>query len=333
VAEIWANRLGSPESALDTLQTILARDPKHVPSLLSLARIHEAGESWAEARAALEKAAGLAAAGRETSEIHYRVGRILAAEGGSSEEVEARYLAAMEADPTHAGALEALENLAREAGNFGQLVQILELRERLEKDETKHKSLLSEIANLYIGLGQPGEAIGPLQRLAEQSAGDLGVQENLGKALVAAGRVDEGERILTGLVDQMSRGRQNKNVARLQQVLGSLAEARGDLPLAEQRLGAAYQLDPTHAATLAALARVATRRNDPEKARRFYRSLLLHNFDEKSVGVTKAEVYFALGKLHLQAGEVPKARNMFERGLELDPQNLGYKQALAELPK
>jgi tetratricopeptide (TPR) repeat protein len=333
VAEIWANRLGSPESALETLETILARDPKHVPSLLALARIHEAAESWSDARSALERAAKLAAAGKETAEINYRVGRILAAESGPAEEVEARYLAALEADATHTGALEALENLARTAGNFGQLVQILELRERLEKDETKRKSLLSEIGNLYTGLGQPAEAIGPLQRLSEMSAGDLTVQENLGKALVASGRVDEGERILTALVDQMTRGRQNKNVARLQQVLGTLAEGRGDLNLAEQRLAAAYQLDPTHAATLAALARIAARRNDPEKARRYYRSLLLQNFDEKSVGVSKAEVYYALGKLHQQAGELPKARNMFERGLELDPQNAAYKQALAELPK
>lgn len=335
VAEIWANRLGSPESALETLQTILARDPKHVPSLLSLARIHEAAESWTDARTALEKAAELAGPGpgTENAEIHYRLGRILSAEGGSAEEVESSYLKALEADNTHAGALEGVEKLAREAGNFGLLVQILEVRERFEKDEARRKTLLSEIANLYTGLGQPADAIVPLQRLAEMSDGDLGVQENLGKALVAAGRVDEGERILTSLVDQMSRGRQNKNVARLQQVLGTLAEARGDLKLAEDRLAAAYQLDPTHAATLAALARIAARRNDPEKARRFYRSLLLHNFDEKAVGVTKAEVYFALGKLHLQAGEVPKARNMFERGLELEPQNAAFKQALSELPK
>jgi tetratricopeptide (TPR) repeat protein len=333
VAETWANRLGSPESALETLEKILERDPRHVPSLLSLARIHEAAESWTDARSALEKAAGLASPGPDTAEIHYRLGRILAAEGGSQEEVEARYLGALENDPTHSGALEALEKLAREAGNFGQLVQILELRERLEKDDGKRRSLLAEIADLYTGLGQPADAIGPLQRLAELAGGDLTVQENLGKALVASGRVDEGERILTSLVEQMSRGRQNKNVARLQQVLGTLAEARGDLKLAEERLAAAYQLDPTHAATLAALARIAARRNDTEKARRFYRSLLLHNFDEKSVGVTKAEVYFALGKLHLQANEVPKARNMFERGLELDPQNPAFKQALAELPK
>jgi tetratricopeptide (TPR) repeat protein len=333
VAEIWAKRLGSPESALETLEKILAREPNHAPSLLALARIHESGERWGEAREALEKATGSAAPGKETSEIQYRMGRILAAEGGAPGDVEARYLQALESDPANIEALEALEELARKSGNMSQLVQILELRERLLGDDGKRKAVLTEIANLHTALGEPAQAVGPLQRLAEMAPGDLGVQENLGKALVAAGRIADGERILTALVEQMKKGRQNKNVARLQQVLGTLAESRGDLALADQRLSAAYQLDPTQAVTLAALARLAVRQNEHEKARRFYRSLLLHNFDEKSVGITKAEVYLALGRLHLQAGETPKARNMFERGLECDPQNSEMKKELAALPK
>src|SRR5204863_739658 len=69
-AEIWANRLGSPESALETLEKILERDPKHVASLLALARIHEAAERWSEARGALERAAGSASPGRETAQLY-----------------------------------------------------------------------------------------------------------------------------------------------------------------------------------------------------------------------------------------------------------------------
>jgi len=44
-------------------------------------------------------------------------------------------------------------------------------------------------------------------------------------------------------------------------------------------------------------------------------------------------VYGALGRIHLAAGEVPKARNMFERGLESDPKNEVLRQLLAGLPK
>ena len=258
---------------------------------------------------------------------------MLSADNGSAQDIEAHYLAALESDPTHPEALEALESLARSAGNLGQLVQLLELRERIATDAAARRTLLAEIAALYTSLNQPAEAVIPLQRLAEQSPADLAVQENLGKALVAAGRVDEGERILLALVERMSRSKQNKSVARLHQVLGTLAESRGDLALADQRLTLAYQLDPTHAATLASLARIATHRNEAEKARRFYRSLLLHNFDEKSLGITKGEVYYALGRLHLQASEVPKARNMFERALECEPHNPAFKLALTELPR
>jgi tetratricopeptide (TPR) repeat protein len=209
VAETWAKRLGAPESALETLEKILARDPKHVASLLALARIHEGAERWADARAALQRAASGAAAGKETAEIHYRLGRVLAAENGAADDIEAHYLAALESDATHGEALEALEGLARAAGNLGQLVQILELRERIAPDDAARRALLTEIADLYINLGQPAEAVAPLKRLGEQTPTDLAIQESLGKALVAAGRVDEGERILLALVERMSRSKQN----------------------------------------------------------------------------------------------------------------------------
>ncbi len=333
VAEIWANQLGAPDNAIEALEKILAREPHHLPSLLALARIHEAAERWSEARGALDQASALVAHGPEAAEIHYRLGRIAGARAGAGDEAEAQYLAALECDPGHAGALGAVEDLARTAGNNEHLVQVLERRAQTAVDEGLRKTLLTEIASLHTALGRPAQAVPAFEQLAKMAPADLALQESLGKALVAAGRVEDGERVLVALIDQMTRAKQNKNVARLQQVLGSLAEGRGALDLAEQRLQAAYQIDPTQAATLAALGRVALRRGDADKVRRFYRSLLLHTFDEKVVGITKAEVYLTLGKLHADAGEIPKARNMFERGLETEPQSAALKQALAGLPR
>ena len=82
---------------------------------------------------------------------------------------------------------------------------------------------------------------------------------------------------------------------------------------------------------MAALGRLAFRGGDLEGARKYYRSLLLQNFDEKTAGVSKAEVYLMLGRMHVLANEAPKARNMFERGLEVDPTNVDLKAALAGL--
>jgi Flp pilus assembly protein TadD len=100
-----------------------------------------------------------------------------------------------------------------------------------------------------------------------------------------------------------------------------------------QRFEAAYQLDPAQPAVVASLGRLALAEGNTEKARRYFRALLLQSFDEKAAGITKAEVYLALGKLHLAANEIPKARNLFERGLETDPKNAELRQALASLPR
>jgi tetratricopeptide (TPR) repeat protein len=69
---------------------------------------------------------------------------------------------------------------------------------------------------------------------------------------------------------------------------------------------------------------------DWEKARKIYQSLVLQNIDAEA-GVSKGEVYWALGKIHLELGQPPKAKSMFQRGLEVDPGNVALKEALLQL--
>ena len=334
VASIWGEKLGATDSALEALQAVLARDPHHFPSLLAVAQIHESEERWEEANEALKKAAEVASSPKDRAMLLCRMAKVRAATGTSVDEVAALYHSALDQDPTCLVAVVALEELARAANNPGQVVKLLEVREGFEPDEGKRKALLSEIASLYAGpLAAPDKSVVPLERLLSLSPGDVVVQERLGTALIAAGRVDEGEFALSQLADQFARAKQPKNVARLQVLLGRFAEARGDLALAKQRFLAAYQIDPTQATTLAALAHLAVEQNDGQNARKYYRTLLLQAFDEKAVGLSKAQIYLALGKLHQEAGELPKARNMFERGLEIDGKNGALRQALAALPK
>ena len=156
-------------------------------------------------------------------------------------------------------------------------------------------------------------------------------REQRADALVSAGRIDDAARIMGELVAELTKARRGKDAARWHTRLGMLAEARGDLKGAADSFGAAYKLDPSHPATVAALGRLAFRGGDLENARKYYRSLLLQNFDEKTAGVSKAEVYLMLGRMHVLANEIPKARNMFERGLEVDPANVDLKAAIAGL--
>jgi tetratricopeptide (TPR) repeat protein len=336
IADVWERELSSPESAVEALEKVLAVDPSNVGALLTMARIHEGAERWDEAGEALERAAAASSQPEETAEIHFRNAQILKAKDAAPAEVEALLLRALDAWPEHLATLEALEALTRSGGDDERLVQILELREAaLDPDaktvETRRK-LLSEIAGLYKKLGRGGQAVPILERLVAMSPEEIGGREELADALIHAGRTDEAVAIAKELIEQLGKARRGKEAARWYQRLGAIAVANGDLPAAAEQFNAAYKLDPAHPLTLSALGRLAFERGDLETSRKFYRSLLLQNFDEASTGVSKAEVYLMLGRMHVTAKEIPKARNMFERGLETDPKNELLKQALATLP-
>ncbi|HEY4393736.1 MAG TPA: tetratricopeptide repeat protein, partial [Polyangia bacterium] len=332
VANVWEKELDSPNSAADALEKILEVDPENVGALLSLARVHERNERWDEAGAALERAAATAREPAEIAEIQFRNATILGNKGAEPAEIEGALLRAIDADATHRPTLAALEKIAREVKDDGRLVSILDLQLHAAADDEERRRLLREIAGLYSSpLAQPSAALPYLERLVALDPTEIPGREQLAEALIAAGRTDQATRIIGEVIAELTKARRGKETARWQTRLGTIAEGRGDTEGAAQSFNAAYKLDPSHPATIAALGRIAYRKSDFDAARKFYRSLLLQNFDDATAGVSKAEVYLMLGRMHVLANEGPKARNMFERGLEVDPKNVDLKAALAGL--
>jgi tetratricopeptide (TPR) repeat protein len=332
IADVWDKELDSPDAAAEALEKVLEVAPDNAAALLSLARLHERSERWDDAMGALERAIATASSPIEIAEIHFRSSHLLAKKEADPADIERALLRALDADPTHRPTLAALEKLARDAADSERLVQILELALETVKEPDEQKRLLREVAGLYTGpLGAPAAALPHLSRLITLDPTEIPGREQLADALVAAGRPAEAARLMTELVEQLTKARKGKEAARWHTKLGALAEARGDTTAAAASYGASYKLDPSQPATVAALGRLAFRASDLEGARKYYRSLLLQNFDEKTAGVSKAEVYLMLGRMHVIANELPKARNMFERGLEVDPANVDIKAALAGL--
>ena len=329
IADVWEKELDSPESATEALEKVLEVAPDNAAALLTLARLHERSERWDDAGAALERAAASASTPGEVAEIQFRSANILRNKDADPAEVERALLRALDADPTHRPTLEALEKIAREAKDDERLVQLLELGLEAARDDDDRRSRLREIAALYTGpLAQPSAAVPYLERLVAVDASEIPGREQLAEALVAAGRVADATQLIGELIDRLSKARRGKETARWHTRLGTLAEARGDMEAAAASFGAAFKLDPGHPATVAALGRLAFRSGHVDAARKYYRSLLLQNFDEKTAGVSKAEVYLMLGRMHVIANELPKARNMFERGLEIDPGSVDLRAAL-----
>ena len=146
----------------------------------------------------------------------------------------------------------------------------------------------------------------------------------------AAGRLDEAAPIYDTLAADAKAQRRMKDVSRFRQRQGGILEARGDRAGALSAYEEALRVNPTDVVTMTGLGRLYFSAGDWEKARKIYQSLVLQNIDS-DVGVTKGEVYWTLGKIHIELGQSPKAKSMFQRGLELEPQNQKLKEALASL--
>jgi len=121
-----------------------------------------------------------------------------------------------------------------------------------------------------------------------------------------------------------------KDVAKFRQRQGAILDARGDRAGALAAYEEALRVNPTDVGTMTGLGRLYFSSGDWEKALK-NQSLVLQNIDSEA-GVTKGEVYWALGKIHIELGQSPKAKSMFQRGLEIEPGNAKLKEALSALP-
>jgi tetratricopeptide (TPR) repeat protein len=330
-ADLWEQKLGSPESATEILERILERDPDNVRALTSLARIYEGARELEKCRATLERAIALAHSGEEKAELYYRIGR-LEAEANGEEAAEPHWARALEADYHHAQAAAALEKLARAKGDWGTVADLLSRREG-STPEGERRALYLELAQvLSERLHRAPAALPYLERALALSPDDPTVLEPLADLYFASDRLDDAGPLYQSLADRMQKARRMKDVGRLRYRLGAIAERRGDPAGALKEYTQAHQIDPSHALTLDALGRLHVAQSEWEKARGVYRKMLLQNLDPAS-GVTKADVYLRLGEIHEHLNEGPKAVGMYERGLEIDGSHARLKEALARVKR
>jgi len=336
-ADIWESRLNSPESATEILERILDRDPNNVRALTSLARIYEGARDLERCRATLERAMALAehAGDREgQAELAFRLGALQeelhSDSDGAASSAEPWYRRALELKPDHAAAEEKLLAMARASKRYDEVAALLAGRAGRPAHQA-NVELLVEIAKLYgERLSRPAEGLPYLERALALKPDEASVQEPLADLYASQGRLDDALPVYRALADRMQKARRMKDVGRLRARIAGIAEARGDANLALEEYVAAHQIDPTHAQTMSALARLYMADAQWEKARGMLRKMLLQNLDPAS-GITKGGVYLRLGEIHEKINEAPKAIGMYERGLELEPQDAELRAALSRL--
>ncbi|HEY4242433.1 MAG TPA: tetratricopeptide repeat protein [Kofleriaceae bacterium] len=329
-ADVWEAKLDDPDAAGEILEKILAREPTSVPALTRLSKIYARANDWDKAKRALEQALALNPTGRDAADLFFRLGEVARADGGDTDTAVLHFREALKHDPAHAAAITALEALARDRKDNALLADMLDRRASAVHAPAERVALLVELSELERRAGRSEQALSALARARADLPDDARVLAPLADLYFATGRLDEAAPIYDQLAEDAKKARRMKDVARFRQRQGGILEARGDRPGALAAYEEALRVNPTDVTTMTGLGRLYFASADWEKARKIYQSLVLQNIDPDA-GVTKGSVYWALGKIHLELGQPPKAKSMFQRGLELEPQNADLRAALAQL--
>jgi tetratricopeptide (TPR) repeat protein len=193
-ATLLEERLSREDDAVDVLAEALRTDPAHPTLNHMLQRLLAGrGESARRVKLAMLEAERIADASRRAAAM-YVVGTSCEAarEGGLA---VGAYAAALEADPAHRPAFEALRRMYEGTGQYSDLAELLESRIEATRDDAERRTLLRRLAAVREErLGDPAAATDALQRLRETpgtDGGDVATLWDLQRLHAEAGRWTE----------------------------------------------------------------------------------------------------------------------------------------------
>ncbi len=331
-ADVWEAKLDNPDAAGEILEKILQREPGSVAALTRLSKIYERAGDWDKCKATLNQALKLISSsgptGREAADLFFRLGEVARVGDSDLDTAIQHFQQALKHDPAHPASIAALEKIARERRDNALLADMLARKVETIAVPADRVALLVEIAELERKANRNDAALAALARASKDAPGDVRILAPLADLYFAAGRLEEAAPIYNQLAEDAKAGRRMKDVARFRQRQGGILEARGDRPGALAAYEEALRVNPTDVTTMSGLGRLYFDAQEWEKARKIYQSLVLQNIDADA-GVTKADVYWSLGTIYQRLDQAPKAKSMFQRGLEVEPGNAKLKDALA----
>ncbi len=328
LAEVCETRLQDRERAIATYQQVLECEGRNQAALAALGRLQQAVGNFPAAAAALEQ---LVAVVDDGSVVALASSLADVYEKVDDREAAARALErALAVDGADLGLRQRLRELYAKTESWERLADLIARDAELAGDVEGKIALLREAADVHATRRADLSAAATLlERASELRPDDRALLLQLCDAYSASGRGREAAAVLERVVESFG-GKRAKELADIHRRLGEAYLADGDAPRALVELDKAFRIEPGNVQVLVKLGDVALETGDFKKAQQMFRALLLQRLEEGSP-ITKAEVFFKIGETHLRLDERPKAKQMFERAVQADPDHVAAKARLEEL--
>ncbi len=232
------------EKAAAAWEAVLEIDPAHDTALNALIRHYRALDRWEDVATLYERLLKLASEPQHQLELTLALGRVLMEQVGSPERATKAYEKALDIDPEHAGALEALARLRETAGDADAALSAIEaLAEKASSPEAKAEQYL-RAAKLLETRGDRDGAIERYKQALDANPSDSSVSAALRAAYLGRGEVNAAVQLLER---ELERTEGDRAKAKLAGEMAMLARERlKDDKRAEESAKRALSFDPTN---------------------------------------------------------------------------------------
>jgi tetratricopeptide (TPR) repeat protein len=314
------------ELAVEHLNAVLESNSAHPRALMTLAKLHEEEGEWAEATARLSAALEVASAGPERGEAYKRLGMIYLNELEQLTDAKEALNQASE-ELADAQVLEALARIAREESDDQALYQRLGQLEVTQSGKAKARTCI-ELATVAQRLGDSDAQLRALETAYQETPESPKVIEPLVALYIGQGRLEEANPLLQSLIKELETKRKKKPLSRALYQLGQLCEAQARPDEALEAYERARKEDATFASNLVALSTLLVTQGRGQEAQDTLKALLLQR---QLSSAERVQVFYLNGLVRVETGDERKAKDMFTRALDIDPEHEGSKAQLASL--
>ena len=189
------------------------------------------------------------------------------------------------------------------------------------------------MAAVLFGAGQLADPAALVEALEVAYTFDhesLELADQLAGAYIAAGDFDRATPLVDDLIERLTGRAHKKERARLQHLRGQIRQGQGDLAGAEQSFNDAYQTDMTYLPNLMSLGKLRYAQGDLTAALKHFQTMLLHQMSLKDPN-DRVEIFYHLGRIMQEKGDVRRARDMYTRALSINRNHEPSKKGRAEV--
>lgn len=226
---------------------------------------------------------------------------------------------AFEEAPRNAEVRKQLLRSLRRLKSYGDLAATLSRAAEHASDEQLLIRYAREAVELFHGVLQnPSGAVGILRQALEVLPSDKELRAQLANSLCAAGELGEAKALLVELVADFGRRRSPERAA-VHLLLARVAHAEGNVDEALDHLDTASRIESGNVTILKTLAEMAREGEQPERAERAYRTLLMavkRASDVAELAIGPTEVLIELSLLAEGQGANDKSVELMESAME-----------------